>query len=59
MFRSTAEGETSHARRYLEYLETVGDPATDLLFGALRLRHDGACDVSPRRQSGGTMRLVT
>lgn len=30
LFRSTAEGETGHAHGHLEYLETVGDPATGL-----------------------------
>jgi len=29
VFRSTAEGETGHAHGHLEYLEGVGDPATD------------------------------
>ena len=29
VFRSTAEGETGHAHGHLEYLEEVGDPATD------------------------------
>jgi rubrerythrin len=33
VFRSTAEGETGHAHGHLEYLETVGDPATGLPFG--------------------------
>jgi len=28
VFRSTAEGETGHAHGHLEFLETVGDPAT-------------------------------
>ena len=28
VFRSTAEGETGHAHGHLEYLESVGDPAT-------------------------------
>ena len=28
VFRATAEGETGHAHGHLEYLETVGDPAT-------------------------------
>lgn len=28
LFRSTAEGETGHAHGHLEYLESVGDPAT-------------------------------
>jgi rubrerythrin len=30
LFRSTAEGETGHAHGHLEYLESVGDPATGL-----------------------------
>jgi rubrerythrin len=34
VFRSTAEGETGHAHGHLEYLEEVGDPATDLPIGA-------------------------
>ncbi len=33
VFRSTAEGETGHAHGHLEYLESVGDPATGLPFG--------------------------
>jgi rubrerythrin len=33
VFRSTAEGETGHAFGHLEYLEAVGDPATDLPIG--------------------------
>ncbi|HET9042923.1 MAG TPA: rubrerythrin family protein [Burkholderiales bacterium] len=37
LFRSTAEGETGHAHGHLEYLETVGDPATGLPIGASRL----------------------
>ena len=28
LFRSTAEGETGHAHGHLEYMESVGDPAT-------------------------------
>ena len=28
VFRSTAEGETGHAHGHLEFLESVGDPAT-------------------------------
>lgn len=36
VFRSTAEGETGHAHGHLEYLETCGDPATGMLFGASR-----------------------
>ena len=36
LFRSTAEGETGHAHGHLEYMETVGDPATDLPIGGSR-----------------------
>jgi rubrerythrin len=36
LFRSTAEGETGHAHGHLEYLETVGDPATGLPIGTSR-----------------------
>lgn len=32
-FRDTAEGETGHAHGHLDYLKSVGDPATDLPFG--------------------------
>src|SRR3569832_2634420 len=37
MFRSTAEGETGHAHGHLEYLETVGEPATGEPIGATDL----------------------
>jgi len=33
VFRSTAEGETGHAHGHLDYLQSVGDPATGLPFG--------------------------
>jgi len=36
VFRSTAEGETGHAHGHLEYLESCGDPATELPFGKTR-----------------------
>jgi rubrerythrin len=36
VFRSTAEGETGHAFGHLEYLESVGDPATGLAIGQTR-----------------------
>ena len=36
VFRSTAEGETGHAHGHLEYLESVGDPATGLPMGDTR-----------------------
>mmetsp|Transcript_41398 Transcript_41398/g.104399 ORF Transcript_41398/g.104399 Transcript_41398/m.104399 type:complete len:173 (-) Transcript_41398:71-589(-) len=32
VFRSTADGETGHAFGHLEYLATVGDPATGMKF---------------------------
>lgn len=34
VFRSTAEGETAHARGHLDLLREVGDPATGLPFGS-------------------------
>ena len=36
IFRSIAEGETGHAHGHLEYLESVGDPATGLPIGKSR-----------------------
>lgn len=33
LFRDTAEGETGHAHGHLEYMRSVGDPATGLPFG--------------------------
>lgn len=33
LFRSTAEGETGHAHGHLDYLQTVGDPATGMPIG--------------------------
>ena len=33
LFRDTAEGETGHAHGHLEYMQKVGDPATDLPIG--------------------------
>jgi rubrerythrin len=33
VFRSTAEGETGHAHGHLEYMASVGDPATGLPIG--------------------------
>ena len=36
LFRSTAEGETGHAHGHMDYLASVGDPATDLPIGASR-----------------------
>ena len=43
VFRSTAEGETGHAHGHLEYLETVGDPATGLPIGPTSLESQ-SCD---------------
>ena len=39
-FRETAEGETGHAHGHLDFLKTVGDPATGLPIGdtALNLK---------------------
>lgn len=37
VFRSTAEGETGHAFGHLDYLRSVGDPATDKPFGTSEL----------------------
>ena len=37
VFRSTAEGETGHAHGHLEYMESVGAPATGLPIGSSRL----------------------
>src|SRR2546421_10576634 len=56
LFRSTAEGETGHAHGHLEYLEAVGDPATNLPIGRTRenLKAAGAgethqdTDMDPR-----------
>ena len=36
LFRDTADGETGHAHGHLEYLEAVGDPATNLPIGRTR-----------------------
>ncbi len=33
LFRDTAEGETGHAHGHLDYLKSVGDPATELPIG--------------------------
>jgi rubrerythrin len=33
LFRDTAEGETGHAHGHLDYLKSVGDPATGLAIG--------------------------
>ena len=42
LFRSTAEGETGHAHGHLEYLESVGDPATNLPIGRTKLNLSAA-----------------
>jgi rubrerythrin len=36
LFRSTAEGETGHAHGHLDYMASVGDPATELPIGSSR-----------------------
>ena len=33
LFRSTAEGETGHAHGHLDYMKSIGDPATGLPIG--------------------------
>ena len=33
LFRDTAEGETGHAHGHLDYLKSVGDPATNMPIG--------------------------
>src|SRR3982074_3616936 len=50
LFRSTAEGETGHAHGHLEYLEAVGDPATNLPIGRTRdnLKGAGGGGQNPR-----------
>ena len=42
LFRSTAEGETGHAHGHLDYLATVGDPATGLPIGGTSLNLQAA-----------------
>jgi len=37
LFRDTAEGETGHAHGHMDYLKSVGDPATGLPFGPTEL----------------------
>ena len=37
VFRSTAEGETGHAHGHLEFMESVGDPATGEPIGPTNL----------------------
>ena len=41
-FRETAEGETGHAHGHLEYMEPVGDPATDKPIGPTKLNLQAA-----------------
>ncbi len=36
LFRDTAEGETGHAHGHLDYLKSVGDPATDEPIGTTK-----------------------
>jgi len=37
LFRDTSEGETGHAHGHLEFMESVGDPATGLPIGETNL----------------------
>ncbi len=54
LFRSTAEGETGHAHGHLDYLASVGDPATDLPIGSSRQNLKAAV----ARRLRGSRRLV-
>src|SRR4026208_810079 len=54
VFRSTAEGETGHAHGHLEYLETVGDPATGLPIGETKMNPK----CGDRRGTAGVQREV-
>jgi rubrerythrin len=42
LFRDTAEGETGHAHGHLDYLKSVGDPATDKRIGDTSLNLQSA-----------------
>src|SRR5947208_9381638 len=42
LFRDTAEGETGHAHGHLEYLKSVGDPATGKPIGNSKLNLQSA-----------------
>jgi len=46
-FRETADGETGHAHGHLDYLKTVGDPATGLPLGDTSLNLKAASRVRP------------
>src|SRR5256884_4226282 len=52
VFRSTAEGETGHAHGHLEYLEAVGDPATNLPIGRTRHNLKAAVAGETHRNTG-------
>ena len=73
VFRSTAEGETGHAHGHLEYLESVGDPATGLPIGETKMNlkaaiagetheytdmYPGMAKAGARRRFRGDRRLV-
>ena len=42
LFRDTAEGETGHAHGHLDYLKSVGDPATEKRIGDTALNLQSA-----------------
>jgi rubrerythrin len=44
LFRDTAEAETGHAFGHLDFLKPVGDPATDVPFGATRANLQSAIE---------------
>src|SRR2546428_3515740 len=52
LFRSTAEGETGHAHGHLEYLEAVGDPATNLPIGRTRANLQAAAAGETPQSTG-------
>ena len=66
VFRSTAEGETGHAHGHLEYLETVGDPATGLPIGETKMNLKAAIagetheysDMYPGMAKAGARRRI-
>ena len=48
-FRDSAEGETGHAHGHLDYLKSVGDPATGLYPGmAKTARDEGFAEIASR-----------
>ena len=44
LFRDTSEAETGHAFGHLDFLKSVGDPATDVPFGSTRANLQSAIE---------------